>query len=228
MKKWMPLLIGLTLLLTLVLAAGCAGATPTPTHTPDPTATPIPTPTLGPTASPTPPPSPIETPTPSPSGDLEEDPPEGWAAYQNEEYGFRFWYPERWEQYSPEGIDEEVEFFTGFRDSTMDDFQENFVVMVPPYGDMSLESLGELLKGALQSFGALESDRYTTVNGEVGYEWILNWPSEEGFTYAGQKQRFIVLDTTAGWYQLGCSALEEQYAAHADTCDMIINSFKVD
>ena len=75
-------------------------------------------------ATPTPTPSSTATPTPSPSGVLGEEPPEGWVVYQNEEHGFLFSYPEGWEQYSPEGISEEVEFFTGFRDSTLDDFQE--------------------------------------------------------------------------------------------------------
>ena len=58
----------------------------------------------GEAASPTPTPSPTATPTPSTGGVLGEEPLEGWTAYQNEEHGFRLWYPEGWEQYTPEGI----------------------------------------------------------------------------------------------------------------------------
>ncbi len=158
----------------------------------------------------------------------DETPPEGWAIYQDEEYGFHFWYPNGWEQYSPEGIAEEVEFSTAFRDPTVDDFQENILIMVPPYGSMSLSSLVDLVNRPFQSQGALVSDRDTTVNGEDGHEWILSWPSREGLTDAGQKQRLVVLNAKGGWYQLRCSALAEQYDAHADTCDTIINSFRVD
>jgi len=197
-------------------------SSPTPTPTPSPTATPTPSPTATPT------PSPTATPTPSPGGDLREDPPDGWAAYQNEEQGFRFWYPEGWEQYSPEGIDEEVEFYTGFRDSTKDDFQENILMMVPPYGDMSLASLVDLVNGVYELLGVPASDTETTVNGVDGHEWVVNWPLEGGFTDAGQKQRFVVLKAKGGWYQLRCSALSEQYDAYEDTCDKIIESFIVD
>ncbi len=131
-------------------------------------------------------------------------------------------------QYSPEGIDEEVEFYTGFRDSIVDAFQENIVVMVPPYGDMSLASLTDLVNGPYQALGALVSDTDTTVNGEDGHEWVLSWPSGSGFSFAGQKQRLVVLNAKGGWYQLTCSALAEQYDAHVDTCDTIINSFRLD
>ena len=89
--------VGIAAILVLLplLAVACGGAaTPTPTQ------------------------SPTVTPTPLPTGNIQEEPPEGWVASQNLEHGFRFWHPEGWEQYSPEGIDEEVEFFTGFRDST--------------------------------------------------------------------------------------------------------------
>ena len=168
------------------------------------------------------------TPTPSPSGDIREGPPQGWAVFQNEECGFRFWHPEGWEQYSPEGIAEEVEFFTGFRDSTVDDFQENIVVLVPPYGDTSLASLVDVLSGGYQSQEVLVSDTDTTVNEEKGHEWVVSWPSGGGFTFADQKQRLVVLNAKGGWYQLTCSALAEQYDAHEDTCDTMINSFKVD
>ena len=182
----------------------------------------------GESASPTPTASPTATPTPSPPGVLREGPPEGLAAYQNEERGFRFLYPAGWEQYSPEGIDEEVEFYTGFKDSTVDDFQENIVVMVPPYGDMSLATLVDVVTGGYQATGALVSDADTTVNEEDGHEWVVSWPSGRGFTMAGQKQRTLVLKTKSGWYQLTCSALADQYDAHEETCDTIINSFQVD
>ncbi len=187
-----------------------------------------PTPTLTPTSTPTPTPSPTATPTPSPGGVLREEPPEGWAAYQNEEQGFRFWYPEGWEQYSPEGISGEIEFYIGFRDSTEDDFQENIVMMVPPYGDMSLASLVDLLSGVYEPLGVPVSDTDTTVNGVDAHEWVVDWPLGGGFTDAGQKQRFVVLNAKGGWYMLRCSALSEQYDAYADTCDKIINSFRVD
>ena len=179
-------------------------------------------------ATPTPTPSSTATPTPSPSGVLGEEPPEGWVVYQNEEHGFLFSYPEGWEQYSPEGISEEVEFFTGFRDSSLDDFQENIVVMVPPYGDMSLASMAEVLSGGFLPLGVLVSEAGTTVNGEAGHEWVLSWPSRGGFTMPGQKQRIVVLNTKSGWYQLMCSALAEQYDAFENTCQMMIDSFKVD
>ena len=122
-----------------------------------------------------------------------------------------------------------MEFYTGFRGSTVDDFQENIVVMVPPYGDMSLASLVDVVSGGYQSFGALVSDTDTTVNGEDAHEWVLSWPlGRAGLTFAGQKQRLVVLNAKSGWYQLTCSALAEQYDAHKDTCETIINSFKVD
>ena len=157
-----------------------------------------------------------------------ETPLGGWAVYQNEEYGFRIWHPNGWERYTSEGVAEEVEFSTAFRDPTVDDFQENILIMVPPYGDMSLSSLVDTLNTPLQSLGALVSDRDTTVNGEDGHEWILSWPSREGFTDAGQMQRLVVLSAKSGWYQLRCSALAQQYAAYEDTCDTMINSFRVD
>ena len=121
-----------------------------------------------------------------------------------------------------------MEFFTGFRDSTVDDFQENIVVMVPPYGDMSLASLVDVVGGVFQSLEGLVSDTDTTVNGEDGHEWIFSWPLERGFTFEGQKQRLVILNANGGWYQLTCSALAEQYDDHEDTCNTIINSFKVD
>ena len=153
---------------------------------------------------------------------------QGWAAYRNEEHGFRFWYPKTWEEYSPEGIDEEVEFYTGFRDPTVDDFQENIVVMVPPYGEMSLASLVDVVSGGYLPLGALVSEADTTVDGKDGHEWVLSWPSGGGLTFADQKQRQVVLNTKGGWYQLTCSALAEQFDTHADTCERIINSLQVD
>ena len=182
----------------------------------------------GEAGSPSPTLSPTAKLTPSTSGVLGEEPPEGWESYQNEEHGFRFWYPEEWEQYSPEGISEEVEFYTGFRDSNLNDFQENIVVMVPPYGEMSLASLVDVVTGGYQPLGALVSDTDTTVNGEDGHEWVLSWPSGGGFTFQGQKQLLVVLNTKSGWYQLVCSALAEQYDDYEDTCETIINSIKVD
>ena len=107
----------------------------------------------GEAGSPSPTLSPTAKLTPSTSGVLGEEPPEGWKSYQNEEHGFRFWYPEEWEQYSPEGISEEVEFYTGFRDSNLNDFQENIVVMVPPYGEMSLASLVDVVTGGISRWG---------------------------------------------------------------------------
>ena len=184
--------------------------------------------TCGEVASPTATPLSTVTQTTSPLGEFGEEPPVGLAVYQNEEHGFSFWYPEGWQQYSLEGIDEEVEFFTGFRDSAVDDFKENIVVMVPPYGDVSLASLVDVLGGGYQAFGALVSDTSTTVNGEDGHEWVLSWPSGGGLTFAGQKQRLVVLNAKGGWYQLTCSALEDQYDAHKDTCETIINSFKIE
>ena len=122
-----------------------------------------------------------------------------------------------------------MEFFTGFRDSTVDDFQENIVVMVPPYGETSLASLVDVVSGGYQSFEALVSDTDTTVNGEPGHEWVLSWPSgRAGLTFAGQAQRIVVLNAESGWYQLTCSALAEQFDAHKGTCETIINSIKVD
>ena len=100
--------------------------------------------------------------------------------------------------------------------------------MVPPYGDVSLASLVDVLGGGYQAFGALVSDTSTTVNGEDGHEWVLSWPSGGGLTFAGQKQRLVVLNAKGGWYQLTCSALEDQYDAHKDTCETIINSFKIE
>ena len=153
---------------------------------------------------------------------------EGWAAYRNEEHGLRFWHPKNWEQYSPEGIAEEVEFSIGFRDPTVDDFQENIVVIVPPYGDMSLDALVDVVSGGYVPLGALVSNTHATLNGKDGHEWILSWPSGGGLTFADQKQRQIVLNGETGWYQLTCSALAEQFDAQADTCEKIIDSLQVD
>ena len=128
---------------------------------------------------------------------------------------------------SPEGIDEEVEFYTGFRDPTVDDFQENVVVMVPMYGDISLVSLVDTLTEGYQSVGALVSHTDTTLNGKDGHEWVLSWPSGSGLAFADQKQRQVVLKAESGWYQLTCSALADQLDAHAENCESIINSFQV-
>ena len=151
----------------------------------------------------------------------------GMAAYRNEEYGLRTWYTKRWEEYSPEGIDEEVEFYTGFRDPTVDDFQENIVVMLPSYGDISLASLVGTLTEEFQSEGSLVSHVDTTLNGKDGHEWVLSWPSAGRSTFAGQKQRQVVLKVNGGWYQLTCSALAEEFDTHADQCEKMINSLQV-
>lgn len=102
------------------------------------------------------------------------------------------------------------------------------MVMVPPYVDMNLASLVDVAGGVNQSLEGLVSDTGTTVNGEDGHEWIFSWPLEGGFAFAGQKQRLVILNAQGGWNQMTCTALVEQYDAFEDTCNTIINSFKVD
>ena len=97
-------------------------------------------------------------------GGEEQKPPAGWEVFRNEDYGFRFWYPSDWEQFTPPLIS--VQPKIGFRDPVVDDFQE-YVTAHVVTGVWSLESGVSVLSGI---FTGMESSRDIELHGRKGHE----------------------------------------------------------
>jgi len=147
--------------------------------------------------------------------------PSGWKSYRNDEHGFQVYYPDDWEKMYPAGA------IVGFRDSQVDEFQENVVVVIESCNGMDLEqyvaanreNLLLIIPGV-----TISDDRYIEVQGRQGHEWIIRWTLEG----VNLKQKQVAFVAHEKGYSLTCSASEGTYSEYAYTFNEIIDSFVIE
>jgi hypothetical protein len=146
--------------------------------------------------------------------------PEGYSLYLNMEHGFRFYYPENWEQGYAAGA---IAFF---KSPLNDEWQENVNVEIVPCGDASLaeyinaytDSIANLFEDSI-----ISNERSIEVQGRIGHEWILRW-TLNGIQL---KMKQVVFIDNGKAYALTCTATEHSYDDYVDIFNKIINSFLI-
>lgn len=144
-------------------------------------------------------------------------PPEGWATYTNEEYGFQFYYPEDWSEHSQEG------FVVALAGPISQDSQPRVSVVIEPT-TLTLDQYVLAAKQLLEDRGfVILGEDDLIVSGRRGHEWIATFEWEWGTS----KQKQVIFVASGNAYILTCTASAETYNSYSDTFDTIGESFVI-
>ena len=227
-------LIVVIMVVSITLFSGCVEEeTRSPTETP--AVTPSPTSTIGQEMTP-----PTPTPTPKAAWKPNVTLKSGYTWYQDDEFGYGFGYPEKWQKVNlvlTEGLEGGVTF-VGSDTLASTDFPEAMILVMVYSNSTSLkfwESPAWVEHGGLEKakeMGIVSKYGNTTINGRDGFELIYDPIMVTGFSKTPRmRERMIIftVDDLDYVVRVSTNALERDlYDKYEDTFDDVINSFIIE